>query len=634
VFTPTTAVSTAVEDNMASSNDVCPRIPPSKLFFCQNRYLGLEAGHNNVDDVNEMIESIANIEQRLKTICGYDNNNNINGNNSRMIGIEECALLLSTIIACTYPNWLCNKLVPLSTKEGQEQSCSTAYSDEESLVEELWAMSKSYDSVCNILRRNKKETVDTVADAQQLQPQQLGRDTATLFPTYQKFLRCYLYIKRYCILRVDLPTHPLVSYVTNTILSHTILSDRERALALHIILKSSSTSSTSDSSTESHYDSHCLRAIINDALVDNDNDYQKDVNQTTSIIQTWRHATHLAHHFSSLNDTVDDEEEEGPLPMYIQTKLRKSCFVFSPYTFRRWNHSCVPTSVLTITDRPCEVEEKQSYKLSSLIHLIWTSLHNIPSGSELTISKLDSLEGDYTTRSVELKRLMGHDYVCTCERCRYEQALSMNVPMGSYIPSCSLDTHVLKCIADCAMQQSRFEDASTAYNNILLLCPNEGEILHARAASYLGRASACSFATVGHCHGYFIKAQRLWKEAGSIHDCSTTHAGIAIEVVKQRVYRTLERSVDEIAINNNEVAYTTFLDGKCFLTNDISAIISMKDCQMVIQCAESYASARSNSDGWTTSRHYAVPTTDIPLHELTELHSWFCELWTRQIRIL
>jgi hypothetical protein len=636
VFTKT-AVSTAGSitgfEDMASSNVSCPRIPSTKLFFCQNRYLAVEAGHNNVDVVNEMIDSIANIEQRLKTICGYDNNINNNRNNSRMIGIEECAVLLTTITACTYPNWLCNTLVPLSTtKEGQEQSCSTAYSDEESLVEELWAMSKSYDSVCNILRRNKKETVDTAADAQQLQPQQLGRDNATLFPTYQEFLRCYLYIKRYCILRVDLPTHPLVSYVTNTILSPTILSDRERALALDI-LTSSSTSSTSKSSTESHHASHCLRAI-NDAL-DDDNDYQNDVNQTTSIIQTWRHATHLAHHFSSLNETVNDDEEEGPLPMYIQTKLRKSCFVFSPYIFRRWNHSCVPTSVVTITDHPCEVEENQSYKLSSLIHLIWTALHNIPSGSELTISKLDSLDGDYTTRSVELKRLMGHDYVCTCERCWYEQALSINGPKGSYIPSCSLDTHVLKCIADLAMQQSRFEDALTAYNTILISCPNDGEILHARAASFLGRASACSFATVGHCHGYFIKAQRLWEEAGSIlHDCSTTHAGIAIEVAKQRAYRTLERTVDEIAINDNEVAYTTLLDGICFLTNDTSAIISMKDCQMVIQCAESYAAARGNSDGWTTSRHYAVPTTDIPLHELTELHSWFYEVWTKQIRLL
>jgi hypothetical protein len=182
------------------------------------------------------------------------------------------------------------------------------------------------------------------------------------------------------------------------------------------------------------------------------------------------------------------------------------------------------------------------------------------------------------------------------------------------------------------MQQSRFEDALTAYNNILLLCPNDGEILHARAASSLGRASACSFATVGHCHGNFIKAQRLWEEAGSIH--STTHAGIAIEVVKQRVYRTLEQSVDEIAINDSKVAFTTLLDGKCFLTTDTSAIISMKDCQMVIQCAESYATARGNSDGWTTSRHYAVPTTDIPVHELTELHSWFYELWTKQIRLL
>lgn len=595
----TNAVTTTAVEIVASSNIICPRIPSPKLFFCHNRYLVVEAGNNsNADVVNEIIESIANIEQRCKSVYGYDNNNNNNINNNRVIGIEECALLLTTIIACACPNWLQNELLPISTKEGQQSSC-TAYSDEETMVEELWAMSKSYDSVYNILRRNwKKETEDT-ADAQQLQSQQMGRDNAT-FPTYQEFLRCYLDIKRYCILRVDLPTHPLVSYVTKTTLSPTILSDRERGLALEILTSSSSSSTSSPGSTAVNH---------------------------TSIIQTWRHATHLAHHFSSLNDTVDGEEE-GPLPIYIQTKLCKTCFLFSPYIFRRRNHSCVPTSVLTMADRPCcEEEENHNYKLSSLKYLVWTALHNIPSGSELTISKLHSLEGDYKTRSLELKRLMGHDYVCTCARCQYE----MNTPMGD-IPSCSLDTHVLKCIADLAMQQSRFEDACTVYNTILLQCPNDGEILHARAASYLGRASACSFATVGYCHGHFIKAQRLWNEAGLNYECSA-HAGITIEAAKQLVYRTLERSVDMTA-TNDEVVYTSFLDGKCFFTNDTSAIISIKDCNMVIQCAESYAAARGNSNGWTTSRHYAVPTTDIPLHELSELHTWFYELWTKQIRPL
>ena len=600
VFTPTPAITTAVE-GVTSSNLTCPRIPPSKLFFCPNRYLVYDAGNNYVDVVNEMIESIASIEQRFKSICGYDNNNNVN--NSRIFGIEECALLLTTIIVCTCPNWVCNEFLPLLMKEEGQSSCTAAYSDEESLVEELWAMSKSYDSVCNMLRRNMKETVDT-AIAQELQ-QQLVQDNST-FPSYQEFLRCYLDIKRYCIVRVDLPTHPLVSYATNTILSPTILSDRERGLALEILTSSTSTSA---SSSESH-------------------DYQNDVNNQTSTIQTWRNATHLAHHFSSSN--ITDEDEEGALSMYIQTKLRKSCFVFSPYLFRRRIHSCVPTSVLTITDHTCEVRENRTYKLSPLKHLVWTELHNIPPGpDELTISKLDSLEGDYKTRSVELKRLMGHDYVCTCGRCRFELEL-FNTPKGD-IPSCSLDTHVLKCVADLAMQQSRFEDALTVYNTILPLCPNEGEILHARAASYLGRASASSFATVGHCRGFFLRAQFLWNEAGSIHECST-HAGIAIEVEKQRVYRTLERSVD-VTATNDKVVYTSFLDGKCFLTNDTSAIISIKDCNMVIQVAESYAAA-GNSDGWTTSRHYAVPTTDIPLYELTELHTWFYELWTKQIRPL
>lgn len=66
------------------------------------------------------------------------------------------------------------------------------------------------------------------------------------------------------------------------------------------------------------------------------------------------------------------------------------------------------------------------------------------------------------------------------------------------------------------------------------------------------------------------------------------------------------------------------------MTNDNTPIISLSECQNVIQTAEDYAERK----GWTTSRHYAVPTTDIPLHELKDLRTWFYNLWTSRVRPL
>jgi hypothetical protein len=72
------------------------------------------------------------------------------------------------------------------------------------------------------------------------------------------------------------------------------------------------------------------------------------------------------------------------------------------------------------------------------------------------------------------------------------------------------------------------------------------------------------------------------------------------------------------------------LDDKVFLTNDNTPIIALAECQTAIQAAEDYAKA----SGWTTSRHYAVPTTDIALHELKSIVPWFRDCWDKRIRPL
>ncbi|CBN77697.1 conserved unknown protein [Ectocarpus siliculosus] len=52
-------------------------------------------------------------------------------------------------------------------------------------------------------------------------------------------------------------------------------------------------------------------------------------------------------------------------------------------------------------------------------------------------------------------------------------------------------------------------------------------------------------------------------------------------------------------------------------------VLSPEECRGVIQAAEDYSQANG---GWTTSRHYAVPTTDLPVHALKSTLPWFRSL--------
>eukprot|EP00903_Cladosiphon_okamuranus_P010367 g9808.t1 len=58
------------------------------------------------------------------------------------------------------------------------------------------------------------------------------------------------------------------------------------------------------------------------------------------------------------------------------------------------------------------------------------------------------------------------------------------------------------------------------------------------------------------------------------------------------------------------------------------AVLSSEECRAVIQAAEEYSKANG---GWTTSRHYAVPTTDLPVHVLKPVLPWFRSLVSERL---
>eukprot|EP01032_Pedospumella_encystans_P022942 gene22942-25985_t len=60
------------------------------------------------------------------------------------------------------------------------------------------------------------------------------------------------------------------------------------------------------------------------------------------------------------------------------------------------------------------------------------------------------------------------------------------------------------------------------------------------------------------------------------------------------------------------------IEQRVFLTSAQQPLLSTAECQYVINATESFA---AQAGGWSTSRHYAVPTTDIPVHVVKSTHT-------------
>ena len=460
----------ALYDDQSQCRDTSVKalMPSSKLFFCRNRFQAKNSNVNNdsADDlIEEAVQSLAAIETKLRVLCGNN------------LGLEECALLLTTILSVVSPLWMDRFL---------QSFCGDAYQDgsayEESLTEELCTLARSHWSIFMLLQSS--ERCDDASTRQ--------------FITYEKFWQTYLCIKRQYIRRVRLPDHPLIQYSKKTLLSADALSEKERDLALDILKHP------------------CLPISRHHAQ-------SKKGSTDQQSIARWRNAAHTAHWLANAASL-----EEGKGVSQIQTHLGRTYFVFSPWAFRKMQHSCCPVAMLDVQDPSSPLES-----------LSWLTLHDLEEGHLNSYSVLGDLKGDTKSRALELKKLFGPDFTCTCTRCLYENDYRGND--RDLLPYNRLQ---LNHLADLAMQHGRLTEAIGLYESILESHPCDGNVLHARAAAVLGNASI-SFGDKGHCNGHFLRAQHLWKEAGS--KC-IDHSEIDLHVDKQRVYGTV--TVDSVPHEN------------------------------------------------------------------------------------
>ena len=264
-------------------------------------------------------------------------------------------------------------------------------------------------------------------------------------------------------------------------------------------------------------------------------------------------------------------------------------------------HSCAPNCVVVgdYSEHETTTDELNSGKLMASV----IALHDIETDEVLTVSKIDNIQSLHE-REASLREQFGHDFVCDCVRCQLERSQEVDAPSSDLYSFISRD---LKVIGDLAMQQGRFDEAVMIYGRAKGTDSLHDDILHARGAAHLG-------------NGSFQAAQKAWKEAHAIYP---SHKGIALEVKKQEAYTLSKSGCAPRELPNFE----KLIDTRCFLTEEL---LTKEECKLAIEFGEEAATEH----GWTTSRHYAVPTTDLPIHGVPKLRDWFNSVMADRIRPL
>mmetsp|Transcript_17189 Transcript_17189/g.37094 ORF Transcript_17189/g.37094 Transcript_17189/m.37094 type:complete len:631 (-) Transcript_17189:97-1989(-) len=250
-------------------------------------------------------------------------------------------------------------------------------------------------------------------------------------------------------------------------------------------------------------------------------------------------------------------------------------------------HSCVPSHEIecvgdmqNLRYRQIKLDGDNTITSSGCIH-------------NLTCSRIDndaSLEE--RTELLEDKGIS-----CRCFRCVFERQPEK-------------DEHTMEeldMLMALARSQTCYDDASIIVDAQLRLNPLDGAVrlLQSRIAGW---------------QGDFHRSETLLEKYAA--DASVTNRKpICIALEEATTYYrqcgpSLEHSFDSSA---KQWVAANGLDKSVFVGENV---LDADECKQMVQVAENFHNESGNSH-WTTSRHYAVPTTDIPVYQIPELFSWF-----------
>ncbi|KAG7345738.1 hypothetical protein IV203_033269 [Nitzschia inconspicua] len=120
----------------------------------------------------------------------------------------------------------------------------------------------------------------------------------------------------------------------------------------------------------------------------------------------------------------------------------------------------------------------------------------------------------------------------------------------------------------------------------------------------------------------FTQAQLHWRDGTQYQD---HHKEIQEQLIKQDAYRYFDIPTIPTHDPSKIPSYTALPSSLSRQSNSQSVfmafnVVDEKTCQHLIQIALDHA---ATAGGWTTNRHYAVPTQDLPVHKVPKLLEWF-----------
>lgn len=241
-----------------------------------------------------------------------------------------------------------------------------------------------------------------------------------------------------------------------------------------------------------------------------------------------------------------------------------------------YQHSCAPSSLFEL-----------SVSSSGRLELSLVALYDINDESEISVRLVENDES-VENREAAVQRRTGNS--CGCLRCRYEVCSWEKHPPDVRIPEAVQLGHYYFSTGD-------FVLARKMYEMTLALVPDDPDLWHALGAISLSERK-------------FLQAQRTWRTAAEKYPSKcANHRAITLQLDKIASYGYLSQL--KAPSSESPLSWHAVVP-QAFVTN---AVVNRETCQQVIRWAK---------DGvWTTQRHYAVPTHDVPIHSVPELLEWF-----------
>jgi hypothetical protein len=255
-----------------------------------------------------------------------------------------------------------------------------------------------------------------------------------------------------------------------------------------------------------------------------------------------------------------------------------------------------------------------------------------------SIAWIDVAEASVEERAAALACRFGAGYVCVCPRCDSERqrahtrrtyrARTAVLAAGHGAHSAAQPPEHAVMLSRDAIEDGRHTEAVALLRARLALSPTDGEAWCLLGTSLLGV-------------GCWTEAHDAWRKGARL--AVPAHPLLDQQRLKDERYHPpcdqpalpsegADLVVHEAAAKAVVVAADTTdapsLDctvhtlgarrGKRLVVST-RPLFSAAECSRAIQAAEGHA---ASNGGWTTARHHAVPTTDIPLHECPPLLAW------------